>query len=271
MSETNPSLCQPGKHYFHRYESVIYCSHCGEVKSLAISAEKDKFETARKFFFKHGQFPRNMKDESIASIMKLFQSVTQDKHIVLNDVEWKNQEEYAMFIAIVMVTPEGGYFVDVKTKSSIDLLLQRVQFHLECFTKSPKLGWSGMRFDVKEQRLEVLMKGAKNTNTLLIHPDTTISNQEREEKMGISELYEKHRNVIANENQRDMDAILQLCQNKLKPGEYLELSEKEFPRLAKEPFLFEHFLKNHGYSLAQKDFGYLQTHFIVTRPHSQAK
>lgn len=421
MSETNQNLCEPGKHHYQRHESIIYCISCGDVKSLVLPVPvpslpppptTDKFETARKFFFELGQFPN--KESFKASVMKLFQNVTKDKHILLNDIQWKNIEENAMFIAIIMVTKEGGYFVEVKTKNKSDVirLQQRVQFHLEYFTKSPELDWSGMRFDVKEQRLEVLMKGAKNTNSLLIYPDpisataTTRKEKEKETplsrfdkatdylvkngdyiwldsnihilqeirsdlikshfeealfgealenirlhqpesitasivacimvsqlplsfnviaekpseyfllvrkfmdifkdhsefgwldirvnnnaqsltirnnklpqisslsvsppKVGVLEImdklldiYEENRNIIASENQRDMDAILNLCQTKLKPGEYLELSEKEYPRLEKDPFMFEHFLRKYGYCLSSKNIGY---RFMVTMP-----
>lgn len=184
MSETKNNSCVSVKHNYTRYNDVIYCHGCGDIKSLILpiptttttKTTSRPFESAKKYFFKHGHFTKNAVERSKATLEKLFLSVSNEKHIQLNEVNWKNMEEYAMFVAIILVTKEGGYSIEVSPTPSY--FIQRVEFHLKCFNQSPKLEWSGMKFDQNENRLVVLTKGE---NTLLIHPDIPIKKTEQEE------------------------------------------------------------------------------------------
>lgn len=180
MSETNNN-CLTIKHHYKKDGEVIYCEHCGDVKSLVLPIPSTKqpakpgpFDFAKKYMLKHGQFPRDCKEESKVLLEKLFSELSNEKNIILIPDE-QNTEVYAMLCAVILVTNGGGYSIKVTTNASN--FRQRVEFHLA------RVFSSGMRCDVKTGRCEVLMSGGKSANTLYISPVPTMSDPIPEKKV----------------------------------------------------------------------------------------
>ena len=63
------------------------------------------------------------------------------------------------------------------------------------------------------------------------------------------EIYEKEREKIAAANKEEMERLEKMCQQEVKRGKIVQLKSEEYPRLYKDSFLFEHFLKKRGFKL----------------------
>ena len=65
----------------------------------------------------------------------------------------------------------------------------------------------------------------------------------------LSQIYEKHREEIASTNGKEMERLEKMCKQEVKRGKIVQLKSEEYPRLYKDSFLFEHFLKKRGFKL----------------------
>lgn len=145
---------------------------------------------------------------------------------------YHRQVIFRAFVTILIVSNVGMDLVETKHENP-NVFIRDVYTYLKYFKNYENFDWTIVN---TQHENELTLKNHSQSVTLRV--------------LSIED-YEKH--------EKEMDAMLKLCQERLKPGQYMELSEKDYPYLEK----MECFLRSKGYWLSTKTFGH---RFMITMP-----